>query len=197
LSILFLVLPVEFETAPHRLALGIFGLLYTGLLFTFVMGVGLLKAGPAWTLMLLAISWLNDTGGYFAGRFLGGKIFRNKLYPQVSPKKTWEGFCGGLVGSFVAVVLAKLWFFPLGYAYAGFGPGQGPNLSWLDCVFLAIPAGAIGVTGDLVESLFKRAFHVKDSGNILPGHGGMLDRVDAVLFAAPFVFLYGRYFFDA
>lgn len=197
LSLLFLLWPVDLETAPHRLALAFFGVIYTGLLFALVAGAGLLHAGPAWITMLLMISWLNDTGGYFAGRFLGGKIFANKLYPAVSPKKTWEGFLGGLVGSLLAVVIAKLWFFPLGYQFAGVGHGVGPNLSWLDCVLLAVPAGVIGVAGDLVESMFKRSFHVKDSGAILPGHGGMLDRVDAVLFAAPFLFLYGRYVFDA
>lgn len=196
LSLVFLLVPVDLATGPQRLSLAGFGLVYCGLLFTFVAAVGLLRAGPAWVTMLLTISWLNDTGGYFAGRFLGGKIFSKKLYAEVSPKKTWEGFFGGLVGSFVATLIAKFWYFPLGYAYANFGEASGPNLELIDCVLLAIPAGAIGVAGDLVESMFKRAFDVKDSGAILPGHGGMLDRVDALLFAAPYVYLYGYYFFD-
>jgi phosphatidate cytidylyltransferase len=194
LSIYYLLGYRELESAPAKLALSFFGVVYCGLLFTYVGAMGLLKAGPAWVLILLSISWLNDTGGYFAGRFLGGKIFPKKLYPEVSPKKTWEGFFGGLLGSFLGVLLAKYWYFPLGYAAAG-NP-VGPNLSLLDCALIAIPGGAIGVCGDLVESLFKRAYGVKDSGKILPGHGGILDRVDALLFAAPYVYLYGRYFFD-
>jgi phosphatidate cytidylyltransferase len=196
LSVVFLLVPVEITATPQRLSLSAYGLLYCGLLFTYVPSVGLLRAGPAWVSMLLTISWLNDTGGYFAGRFLGGKIFSKKLYPEVSPKKTWEGFFGGLVGSFVATLIAKFWYFPLGYACAGFGETAGPNLTIVDCLLLAIPGGAVGVAGDLVESMYKRAFDVKDSGSILPGHGGILDRVDALLFAAPYVYLYGYYFFD-
>jgi phosphatidate cytidylyltransferase len=197
LSLVFLLVPVELTATPQRLSLASYGLVYCGLLFTYVAAVGLLRAGPAWVTILLTIAWFNDTGGYFAGRFLGGKIFSKKLYAEVSPKKTWEGFCGGLVGSFVATLAAKLWYFPLGYAYAGFGEATGPNLTLVDCLLLAIPGGAIGVAGDLAESMFKRAFDVKDSGSILPGHGGILDRVDALLFAAPYVYLYGYYFFDA
>lgn len=196
LALLYLFRPKDLASAPSRLGLSFFGVIYCGLLFTYVAGVSTLKAGPAWVTMLLTISWFNDTGGYFAGRFLGGKIFSKKLYPLMSPKKTWEGFFGGLLGSFLAALLAKLWYFPLGYAYAGFGETSGPNLTLLDCALIALPAGVIGVAGDLVESLFKRAFGVKDSGTILPGHGGMLDRVDALLFAAPYVYFYGRYLFD-
>jgi phosphatidate cytidylyltransferase len=193
LSIVFLLVPVEITATAQRLSLAGFSLVYCGVLFTYVASVGLLRAGPAWITMLLTISWLNDTGGYFAGRFLGGKIFSKKLYPEVSPKKTWEGFFGGLAGSLAATLIAKFWYFPLGYEYAGFGESSGPNLSIVDCFLLAIPAGTIGVAGDLVESMFKRAFDVKDSGSILPGHGGILDRVDALLFAAPYVYLYAYY----
>lgn len=194
LSIFYLLRMRDLEATPRWLALHFFGLVYCGVLITYVAATGLLGAGPAWVTMLLTISWFNDTGGYFAGRFLGGKIFSKKLYAEVSPKKTWEGFFGGLIGSVLATLLAQAWYFPLGYAAAGNAPG--PNLSLLDCLLIGIPAGAIGVCGDLVESLFKRAYGVKDSGNILPGHGGILDRIDALLFAAPYVYLYGRYFFD-
>jgi phosphatidate cytidylyltransferase len=189
LSLVFLLKPRDLTTAPQRLALSFFGVVYCGILFTYVAGLGTLDNNPAWVTMLLTISWFGDTGGYFAGRFLGGKLFANKLYPEVSPKKTWEGFLGGLAGSVLATFVAMWWYFPL------LQPGH-KNLSVLDCFLIAIPAGVIGVGGDLVESLFKRAYGVKDSGSILPGHGGMLDRVDAVLFAAPYVYFYGRYLFS-
>lgn len=123
-------------------------------------------------LMMLLLAWIGDTGAYFAGRFLG----KHKLYPEVSPKKTWEGAVGGLLGSVVAVAAMKML--------------RLPSLSWLDVVLIAVPGGILGQLGDLVESLIKRSAGVKDSGALLPGHGGMLDRIDAVLFIAPYVYLY-------
>lgn len=123
-------------------------------------------------LMILLLAWIGDTGAYFAGRFLG----KHKLYPEVSPKKTWEGAVGGLAGSLAAVAAMKVL--------------RLESLSWLDVVLLAVPGGVLGQLGDLVESLIKRSVGVKDSGALLPGHGGMLDRIDAVLFIAPYVYLY-------
>jgi phosphatidate cytidylyltransferase len=119
------------------------------------------------------LSWFSDTGGYFAGRFLG----KSKLYEAVSPKKTRAGAVGGLLGSVLGAVWASLHFlkgkFPLEHA-----------------IPLAIVAGALGQAGDLAESLLKRSVGVKDSGGILPGHGGILDRIDALMFTAASVFLY-------
>ena len=108
-----------------------------------------------------------------AGRAFG----RHKLYPAISPGKTVEGAIGGLLGSVLAVVLAKLFYL-------------GGPLAWWDCAALAIPAGALGQVGDLCESMIKRAYGVKDSGTILPGHGGILDRVDALIFSSPVVYFY-------
>jgi len=123
-------------------------------------------------LLVLLVAWLADTGGYFAGRFLGNA----KLYPAVSPKKTWAGAWGGLAGSVVGVAVLKLFF--------------AEWLTWLDVFMIAIPGGIIGQMGDLAESLIKRSVGVKDSGTLLPGHGGILDRIDAVLFIAPYVYAY-------
>lgn len=123
-------------------------------------------------LTILLLAWIGDTGAYFAGRFLG----KHKLYPEVSPKKTWEGAVGGLAGSVAAVAVMKV--------------VRLHDLSWLDVVLIAVPGGILGQLGDLVESLIKRSVGVKDSGALLPGHGGMLDRIDAVLFIAPYVYLY-------
>lgn len=123
--------------------------------------------GLGWVFLVLAASWLGDTGGYFAGRFFG----RTPLYPRVSPKKTWEGALGGItlatVGTFVIRAVAL------------------PELSSLDAAILGPALCVAGIVGDLAESMLKRSFDVKDSGWIMPGHGGLLDRIDSVLFVAP------------
>ena len=95
----------------------------------------------------------------------------------MSPKKTWEGAFGGLAGSLVAASVMKVWRLD-------------DVFNWYDVVLLTIPGAALGQMGDLAESLLKRSVGVKDSGSILPGHGGILDRIDAVLFFAPYVHVY-------
>ena len=135
-----------------------------------------LEHGVGWIVLALAVTWLNDTGGYFAGRAFG----RRKLFPRISPKKTWEGFAGGMLASIAGAVAAKLLFIPELPAWGAAVVGAG--------------AGLLGPLGDLSESLLKRAFGAKDSGRLLPGHGGMLDRIDALFFNAPFVLLCARLF---
>ncbi len=132
--------------------------------------------GPGLVVMALMFSWWGDTGGYFAGRFLG----KHKLYPTVSPKKTIEGAIGGLAGSVAGALAASLGFLraiPLSHS-----------------IPLAIVAGILGQAGDLGESLIKRSTGVKDSGAIVPGHGGILDRVDALLMASVTVYMYAVWF---
>jgi phosphatidate cytidylyltransferase len=133
--------------------------------------------GPFYVLLALKLSWLADTGGYFAGRFLGknGK----KLHPRVSPKKTVIGFWGSLVGALVGAVVAKLWYLA--------------DVPLLELCVLALIAGSLGQLGDLVESMIKRSTGIKDSGNIVPGHGGLLDRIDALLIVAPILYLYATW----
>jgi phosphatidate cytidylyltransferase len=128
---------------------------------------------PGFVILALLLAWFGDTGGYFAGRFLG----KAKLYEAVSPKKTRAGAVGGLVGSVLGAVLGSVWYLK-------------GRLPVEHAVPLAIVAGALGQAGDLAESLLKRSVGVKDSGGLLPGHGGILDRVDALLFTAATVFLY-------
>jgi len=163
----------DLQTVMQRAALTTFGVVYAGLLLTFL---ALLKRdapeGGSWVLLTLMTAWFGDTGAYFAGRFLG----KTKLYPAISPGKTRAGAVGGVLGSFLASVLANLWFFP--------------ELGWIHGAIVTVVGAALGQCGDLVESMLKRAFGVKDSGKILPGHGGILDRVDAVLFIAPFMYAY-------
>lgn len=119
----------------------------------------------------LVMLWSNDTGAYLSGRFFG----KTKLFERHSPKKTWEGFIGGVLIAAVA-----------GFILSGFYV----ELSWRHWVSVAILIGCFGTLGDLVESMFKRSINIKDSGGILPGHGGLLDRFDGLLIAAPVVFAY-------
>lgn len=140
--------------------------------------------GINFLLSILVLVWAADIGAYFAGRALGGKFFANKLAPSVSPGKTWEGVCGGLGA---VLVIALVWTY-VDIQTAVASPsvysrllGMGAPLLLLGLVFLT----AMSVVGDLVESLFKRAAGVKDSSNLLPGHGGVLDRVDALLPTLP------------
>ena len=134
-----------------------------------------LDEGLAWVFLVLAISWCGDTGGYFAGRFFG----RTKLYPLISPKKTWEGVVGGVLFAVGGVFVVR---------HLGL-----PQLTATECVVLGVGLCGVGVIGDLGESMMKRSFDVKDSGWIMPGHGGLLDRVDSVLFVAPFVYAFAMY----
>ena len=120
---------------------------------------------------IFLLVWLNDSGAYFSGKWLG----KTPLFKRISPKKTWEGYLGGTIVGFVAAFLLSRLFDDLT-----------PNI-WYG---LAAITSVFGSLGDLVESLLKRSLGVKDSGDILPGHGGILDRFDALLFSMPFVFAF-------
>lgn len=130
--------------------------------------------GPRWLLAALALVWAADSGAYFAGRHLG----RRKLAPTISPNKTVEGAVGGLLAGVAVAIGLGLW--------AGAGSAQLPALA-----LVAALAVAVSIVGDLVESLLKRQAGVKDSGHLIPGHGGILDRIDGVLAAVP-VFVVGK-----
>lgn len=129
-------------------------------------------------LTFFILVWVNDTGAYVTGLLIG----KHKLLPSVSPKKTWEGFFGG---AFLALVIGWL---------AGNYFDDSQNISYVLYATIIIIFATIG---DLVESLLKRNFNVKDSGTILPGHGGMLDRFDGVLLSAPAIFLYIKFFLNS
>jgi len=131
---------------------------------------GVPQDGRKLVLLTLAIVWVGDTAAYFLGRAFG----RHKLAPVISPKKTWEGAAGNIVGAAAAAAAFQSWL-------------QVPLVHLLG---VGVAASVAGQVGDLVESAFKRSAGVKDSGTLLPGHGGMLDRVDALILAAPAVWWY-------
>lgn len=129
---------------------------------------GISVVGPQWAFFFLVTVWLTDTGGYFAGKRWGKK----PLATHISPNKTIEGLMGG-------VALAVIW------GLIAYAIGLNQQISFFYWILLTVLTSLVSVVGDLFESLFKRAHHVKDSGQVLPGHGGMLDRIDSVLAGAP------------
>jgi phosphatidate cytidylyltransferase len=150
LSIFYISMPI----------VGLLQLSQSGALFSKSLGLG-----------LLLLTWSNDTGAYFAGSNLG----KHKIFPRISPNKTWEGTIGGIVLCiFVGMMISRLL----------------TDYTLIDWVVFSIIVGILGSLGDLVQSMLKRSLGIKDSGNILPGHGGFLDRFDAFIFILPFVYTY-------
>jgi phosphatidate cytidylyltransferase len=135
------------------------------------------ETGRMLVLYLVAVVKISDVGAYFSGRALG----RHKLFPRLSPKKTWEGLCGGILSSLVMSLL----FWKFGGGHLG-----KVDLGLLDAVVLGLLLPVVAVSGDLFESLLKRASGVKDSGSIIPGMGGVLDVMDSLLFGAPVFYAY-------
>jgi phosphatidate cytidylyltransferase len=162
---------------PQRLAaddLGkaLFGPVYAALPLALLILIDMRPKGPIWIFFLLIVVFAGDTGAFYFGRLLG----RHKLYEAVSPNKTWEGAIGGLVASIMAASL----FFRL----------IGPCTLDLKVLILVVILSIAGQVGDLCESMLKRNHGVKDSGRLLPGHGGILDRIDGLLFAIPVLYVY-------
>lgn len=164
--------PEPLEGAALRMGWAIAGPLYLGVLFGAVILLFRHAHGGSWVMLAMLCGFLSDTAGYFVGRSLG----KHKLAPTVSPKKTIEGAFGGLGGGLFGGLLAHFWFLR--------------ELALPNAIALSLLATAFGQAGDLCESLIKRSVGVKDSGTILPGHGGILDRSDAMLFSAAVIWAY-------
>ena len=148
------------------------GLLYIPFLVGLFPALRAIDGGQGWLWVPLFASWGGDIGGYFAGRAFG----KTPMFPLISPKKTWAGFFGGAALATMTLLLFKLFLFP--------------QMTYVDCVVLAVLCDLAGVFGDLIESMVKRTYGVKDSGTIMPGHGGLLDRIDSTIFALPTAYLY-------
>ncbi len=175
---LFLFYLLSYEHMQHLawdLAVNSLGLLYLPLLLGHFVWLRYMTQGEWWILWLLVVICGGDTGAYYAGKAIGGK----KFYPQVSPGKTWAGTYGGLAANLAAGVVAGRWLLP--------------ETKIFNLALLSVVLGVIGLVGDLFESMLKRQVQAKDASSLLPGHGGMLDRLDSLLFAAP-ALLYARLF---
>jgi phosphatidate cytidylyltransferase len=167
----FLFRQEPLERIPRSIAVVAFSWLYCGLLIAALVGLRL-RFGVGWVILAFVTTWANDTFAYFAGHAFG----RHKLFERISPKKTWEGFAGGIAGSVVGALVTR-WLLL---------PGE---LSVGGAVVVGLGAAVLGPLGDLAESMIKRAAGVKDSSRIIPGHGGLLDRIDALLFVGPWVYV--------
>ena len=153
------------------------GTIYIPVMLSFLILIRAGDSGMSWIFLLMAIVFAGDTSAYYVGSFWG----RYKLSPAISPGKTIEGSAGGLAANLAVGAFGKALFFP--------------GLPWAASILFFLAVGAAGQIGDLFESEMKRSSGIKDSGNILPGHGGILDRVDALLFASPVAYVFIRFIF--
>jgi phosphatidate cytidylyltransferase len=166
----------DIKTAPTRFSLAVLGVFYVGgLLVAMPLLHRDLASGHLWVATAIAVTFANDTGAYLFGRTLG----RHKLAPAISPGKTIEGAVGGLLVGIAYMLVARATYFPA--------------LTLRDVVAIGVAAGVLGPAGDLLESMMKRAVGAKDSGHLIPGHGGILDRIDALLFVGAYVYLHARF----
>lgn len=150
------------------------GYIILSFLFITKIPFGIKGYNPKIILGIFILIWTNDTFAYIVGKSIG----KNKLFERISPKKTIEGFVGGLLFSILAGIIISKFYINSSQTYTMY--------LWIG---IAVIVSIFGTIGDLIESKFKRVANVKDSGKIMPGHGGVLDRLDSIIFAAPFVYL--------
>jgi phosphatidate cytidylyltransferase len=159
------------------ISISLLGFIYVAVFFSFIVLVNSKTYGNYLIWLIFIISWFSDTCAYYIGRKFG----KRKLCPDVSPKKTIEGSIGGIIGSVGGVLL---WSYFI----------SNTDIIWYQVLLLGVAAGVISQIGDLSASLIKRYIGVKDYGKIMPGHGGILDRFDSILFTAPIVYYYIKIF---
>lgn len=159
------------KEAVSRGAITLFGILYVVGLLSVPALLRDMVLGRTYILYLVLVTWAGDTGAFYVGSTMGKRL----LCPSVSPRKTVEGSVGGLACSVLASGLAKFWFWE--------------ELGAVESVVMGCGLGIMGQVGDLCESMLKRGFGVKDTGALIPGHGGLLDRVDSLLFAGPVLYV--------
>lgn len=174
LSLVWLLFLRQKETAFASWVWSMGGIVYLGLLLSHATAVREFAYGRDWVFFATITNTFSDSAAYFIGRAWG----RHRLAPNISPKKTWEGAAGGIIG---AVITGIALFYILDFP---------ASFSIIQAITLSALISLAGQTGDLVESLFKRNMGAKESGNLLPGHGGFLDRLDSVVFVAVLVYYY-------
>jgi phosphatidate cytidylyltransferase len=173
---------VDFSKMLTGVGVTVLGVFYVAFLGGFLVSTRVgFEGHPFLSTHLLGYFFLvlmgSDTGAYFTGRAIG----KHKLVPKISPGKTWEGLVGGIIAAGAFAALATFWFFPeLPYQYS---------------ISLAVVMAIVGVLGDLAESAMKRGSNTKDAASILPGHGGLLDRLDSLLLNAPLVYYFAKFYF--
>lgn len=178
LIIIFLIFLLRFKSASISIAAPgkvVFGFIYIPLMMSYLILMRGLTDGTLWIFFILVIAFSGDISAFYVGKSIG----KRKLLPDVSSGKTVEGAIGLLGGSIVGCIIFKFLFFPA--------------LSLVHAILLGLVGSVLGQLGDLCESTIKRGSGVKDSGFLLPGHGGMLDRLDCLLFIAPFVYYYNMF----
>jgi len=181
------------EEAIFHLSGTIFGVIYVGWLLSHLILLMMMpevippqayrnifgfqiRLGTSFALLPFVLTWMNDSIAFFIGRRFG----KRKFYPSISPNKTWEGVIGGAAGGIAAAFIYQ-------QVYASY-------LSWFDCLALGGGTAIVAPIGDLVESMIKRDVNIKDAATTIPGHGGFLDRFDSLLFTAPLIYYYLRFF---
>jgi phosphatidate cytidylyltransferase len=170
--VLCLADPAQLAAGVTRAGHLLLGVLYAGFLIPHCVLLHRVSDGRWWVVFTIVVVMASDTGGYFVGGALG----RHRLAEAISPKKTVEGAAGSLAAALLAAAVAHLTFFP--------------RADWAEALLLGAALGILGQLGDLVESVLKRAFGTKDSGWIIPGHGGILDRLDSLVFPVVFSYYY-------
>jgi phosphatidate cytidylyltransferase len=163
------------RAAWEPIAVTLFGVCYVNWLLGYAIWLRDLDDGVEWILLLVSVTWLGETAAYVVGSTLG----RHKLAPSISPRKTVEGAVAQLAVSVLAALGARAWFFPA--------------LSLESAIVVGLLLGVVGQAGDLIESAIKRSVGTKDTGRLIPGHGGMLDRMDSLLVNTPVLFYYATY----
>lgn len=167
-----LVTRTDFENGLVDLGRALVGVLFGGFLLIHFIWLQMLPDGPYWVIFVIMTAMAGDSSGYFVGHAIG----RHKLIPRVSPGKTVEGALGIVGGNLLAGVIAKLVLLP--------------QIGWTDILAIAAAQGVLGQIGDLCESVMKRTYGAKDSGRLFPGHGGILDRIDSLVFPVAGVYYY-------
>jgi phosphatidate cytidylyltransferase len=169
------------EDSSRHVAFSITALVYAGLILGLIVPLHASPLGPWWVILTMVTTWASDTGAYFGGSQFGSRA----LYPDVSPNKSVEGSIAGILASLIGFAVCNWAIFP---ALASWTP-----LAWWLSVAIVILGNLLAQSGDLAESLIKRAHDVDDSGRILYGHGGILDRIDGLIFAVPWFYLCAVY----